>query len=40
MTIEPLATIIAWVIGISAIIFIPFALVSFIIFVIKSFKEF
>lgn len=39
MVIEPLATIIAWVIGISAIIFIPVALVSFIIFTIRLLRE-
>lgn len=36
MTIEPLLTILAWVIGICAIVFMPFALVVFIIFVNES----
>lgn len=38
MPIEPLSTILAWVIGISAIIYIPFALISLIILFIKMIK--
>ena len=40
MLIEPLSTIFTWVLGICAIIFMPFALISFIVFVIKCFKDF
>lgn len=39
MPIEPLSTIIAYVLGISAIILIPFFVISFIIFTIKLFKD-
>lgn len=39
MPIEPLSTILAWVIGICAIIFFPVTLIIFIIFMIKIAKE-
>lgn len=39
MPIEPLSTIVNWVVGISAIIFIPFVLICFIIFLIKFCKD-
>lgn len=39
MPIEPLSTIIAYVLGISAIILIPFFVIFFIIFTIKFFKD-
>lgn len=39
MPIEPLSTIIAWVIGICVIIFFPVALVLFIIFFVQMIKE-
>lgn len=40
MIIEPIATILAWVIGVSACVFIPFALFSFIFIVISFYKDY